>query len=167
MTSLEPRTQFRPSAALPGERSTSLGGTSPSLREVIRAVVHSVDEGTLRPVARPDAGLAFHPKTLLAVTIYCYTHDIYGSEDIEDALRRDGAFRALCHQEFPGALVLRRFRRENRMALHAALTAVLWFLETKKMEAGLPPVISEERLAEEATRRISKAMFIDSMGFEE
>ena len=111
--------------------------------------------------------MAFQPKTLLAVTLYCYAHDIYGSEDIEDALRRDAAFRWLCQQEFPGAWVLRRFRRENCKTLHQALVAMLWFVEADQTETGFRTLATEAQLAEEATRRMSKAMFIDSMGFED
>jgi transposase len=128
----------------------------------VRSAVRSIEEAALQRVARPDAGLAFEPRTLLALLSYCYARDIYGSADVEDVLRRDANFRRICHNEFPGARVIRRFRRENREALHRCLTKAL-----RALAKGEPPGEDHEAagtaLAEEASRRIMKAMFIDSM----
>jgi hypothetical protein len=128
----------------------------------VRSAVRAIEEAALRPVARRDAGLAFEPRTLLALLSYCYARDIFGSADVEDVLRRDVNFRQMCNNEFPGALVIRRFRRENREALHRCLTAALHLLAE-----GEPQTVSRESvetaLAEDASRRIMKAMFIDSM----
>ncbi len=134
-----------------------------SLSEAVQAVVLTVDESILRLVALPDAGLAYQPKALLAVLTYCYARQIYGSEAIEDLLRRDVNFRELCLNEFPGAPVLRRFRRDNREAIRRCLLAALRFLADQKLLAGFVTGVKEEHLADEATRRITVAMFIDSM----
>jgi hypothetical protein len=113
-------------------------------------------------VARLDAGLAFEPRTLLALLSYCYARDIYGSAEVEDVLRRDAHFRQICNNEFPGARLIRRFRRENREALHRCLVAALRALAEggPLAESGGP---SEAALMEDACRRVMKAMFIDSM----
>ncbi len=155
MTLLEIKTQFRPSATVNQEAPCSDPLAPPvSPLQAVRTVVRSIDECALRPVARTEAGLAFQPKALLALTLYCYAHAIYGSEDMEDALRRDVAFRVLCRQEFPDAQVLRRFRRENRETLQRVLEAVLRLMSADPEKAGA---------AEEASRRIGLALFIDSM----
>ena len=163
MTTLEPRTNLRPSRTLdsriPVKSDTS--GRQP-LTQAVRSAVSEIEEGALQRVARPDAGLAFEPRTLLALLSYCYARDIFGSTDIEDVLRRDVNFRQICNNEVPEARVIRRFRRDNREALHRCLTTALRLLaESQPQPASgesLPAAI-----AEDATRRIMKAMFVDSM----
>jgi hypothetical protein len=113
-------------------------------------------------VARRDAGVAFEPRTLLALLSYCYVREIYGSAEIEDVLRRDANFRQICHNEFPGARVIRRFRRDNREALHRCLTAALRALAEGEGQTANDETV-KAAMAEDASRRIMKAMFIDSM----
>lgn len=115
-----------------------------------------VDVHALHPVASPDAGLAYQPATLLALHLYCYAHDIYGSEEIEDAICRDATFRQICREEFPDARTIRRFRRDNSVAIHSALVE---FLRLTAPNDGN----ENEQLVEEASRRIGKAMFMDSI----
>ena len=163
MTTLEPRTNLRPSRTLDSRIPVKSGtsGRQP-LTQAVRSAVSEIEEGALQRVARPDAGLAFEPRTLLALLSYCYARDIFGSTDIEDVLRRDVNFRQICNNEFPEARVIRRFRRDNREALHRCLTTALRLLaESQPQPASgesLPAAI-----AEDATRRIMKAMFVDSM----
>ena len=145
-------------------QTDKLGVAAPqSLTQVVQTTVRAMEDSLLRPVARRDAGLAFQPKTLLALLSYCYARDIYGSWDVEDALRRDRHFRLLCNNEFPGAGVIRRFRRDNREALHRCLIAALRFLAERTLTPEKAAGGTEVQFAEEATRRIMKATFIDSM----
>ena len=168
MTTLEPRTDVRPCAARYVIASDPITETGPhSLAQAVQASVRTVDEHALRPVAQREAGLAFQPKTLLALLSYCYARQIYGSAHIEDDMARDAKFRQLCHDEFPDAAVLRRFRRENREPVRLCLTAALGFLAEQKVEAGVVTKVSPAHLAEEATRRITMSMFIDSMELDE
>lgn len=163
MTTLEPRTNLRPSRTLDTRCLADAEASGRrSLTQAVRYAVRAIEEAALRPVARRDAGLAFEPRTLLALLSYCYARDIYGSADIEDVLRRDANFRLICNNEFPGARVIRRFRRENREALHRCLSIAL-----RSMEEVGPQTVSAEAAeaarAEDVSRRIMKAMFIDSM----
>jgi transposase len=174
MTTLEsktPKTNVRPNVTLnpatPGAAATASAPRPRSLSQAVQAVVRAVDESTLRLVARRDAGLAYQPKTLLALLTYCYAQHIYGSEDVEDRVRRDGKFGELCQNEFPGARVFRHFRRENREALHHCLLGALRFLADQKVETGIVTAVKQEHLSEEATRRITMAMFIDRMELDE
>jgi len=163
MTTLEPRTNLRPSRTLDSRTSVDDkdNGRQP-LTRAVRSAVSEIEEAALQRVARPDAGLAFAPRTLLALLSYCYARDIFGSAEIEDVLRRDVNFRQICNNEFPGARLIRRFRRDNREALHRCLATAL-----RSLAEGGPQTVSSESvsaaIAEDATRRIMKAMFIDSM----
>lgn len=87
--------------------------------------VRQVQEGNLRRVASPDAGIAFQPRSLLALLTYCYAAGIYGSQDIEALMGRDAGFRRYCQEEFPDWRRLRRFRRENRQVLESCLEGAL------------------------------------------
>jgi transposase len=168
MTTLVSNTTLRPSTTLKPPRTDGAIPAAPaSLAETVRVAARQLDEAAFRRVAAPDAGLAFQPKALLALLSYCYARGIYGSEAIEDAMRRDGEFRRLCGGEFPDARVLRRFRRENRWAVQQCLLAALTFLAERKVREGAITKIDPEHLAEEASRRITSAMFIDRMELDE
>jgi hypothetical protein len=160
MTTMEPRTNFRPSRTLdPRCLGQAQASGRRSLTQAVRSAVRGIEEAALQPVARRDAGVGFEPRTLLALLSYCYARDIYGSVEIEDVLRRDANFRQICNNEFPGARVILRFRRENREALHRCLAAALRSLA----DGGIQTVSDEAARVEDASRRIMKAMFIDSM----
>lgn len=163
MTTLEPRTNLRPSRTLDTRcLGPAQASERRSLTQAVRSAVRTIQGAALQPVARRDAGLAFEPRTLLALLSYCYARDIYGSAEIEDVLRRDANFCQICHNEFPGARVIRRFRRANREALHRCLaTALLTLAEGEGQIAG--DHTAKVATDEDASRRIMKAMFIDSM----
>jgi transposase len=114
-------------------------------------------------VARIDAGVAFQPRTLLAMITFCYAKEIYGSEQIEDVMRRDTNFRQLCKNEFPDARLIRRFRRENRDAVQWCVMAAMQFLFEQKVANGTVSKVNDLEVIEEAKRRITMAMFIDSV----
>ena len=149
----EPRTSLRPSAAMePEVLGRAVSDRPSSVTQAVRTAVRAIDPGTLRPVARRDSGVAYEPRTLLALLSYCYARDIYGSADIEDVLRRDAVFRQLCQNEFPGARIIRRFRRENREMLQRCLTSVLRAV-TAPPVSGRGVELNEDELAEEADRK--------------
>jgi len=101
--------------------------------------------------------------TILALSTYCYARQIYGSADIEEVLRRDVHFRQLCANEFPGAWVIRHFRDVNREAIRFCLLAALGFLAEQKIVEDFVTKVNKAHLAEEANRRITMSMFIDTM----
>ena len=161
MTTLEKNTSFwrRTAIGLPAPVPAPVSRPQ-SLAEAVQAAVRVVPEAALRRVARLDAGLAFQPKILLALLTYCYARDIYASTEIEDALRRDAQFRQLCQNEFPGARVIRRFRRENRTAMHDCLMRTLRWQAEHNGECSACPA-SPTLLEEEADRRLTLAMMLD------
>src|SRR5436190_8395930 len=164
MTTLEPKTsQTRAGLPLAPLPTRTKPKPATSLHAAVQDAVRGINQRTLSRVASPDAGVAFQPVTLLALLTYCYAHEIYGSRDVDDLMRGDRNFRKLCGQEFPGPRVIQRFRKENREAIHDCLCAALSNQYSRNIAAGRVTRIHEEHIADEATRRIIMAMFIDNM----
>ena len=168
MTTFEPKIHVRPNPKLDIPSREVPAATEPaSLAQAVQSAVRDVAERTLWRVARTDSGLAFQPKALLAVITYCYAQKIYGSEAIEDLIRRDAEFRQLCRNEFPDARLIRAFRKHNREAVQACLVSALRHLAAlgnahpRKLEP------SEAELVDEADHRLAKAVFIDRMELDE
>ena len=131
----------------------------------VQFAVRAMAEDSLRRVASPQSGMAFQPKALLSLLVYCYVTGTYSSADIEDMMRRDVTFRHFCQGEFPSAHLLKRFRRENRTAVRDCIYAVLLQQSQRHEmpEAGSGGTCSSDVLTQDADGRLLKAMFIDSM----
>ena len=162
MTTLEPMTNPHPTATLNVIAPRDFAGRPRSLAQAVQAAVRTVDEVTLRPVTRRDAGLAFQPKALLALLSYCYARQIYASAEVEAVVRRDVNFRQLCRNEFPDERVIRRFRCHNREAIQFCLMSALCSVAEEKVRQGIVTKVNKAGFAQEAERRIIMAMFLDS-----
>jgi transposase len=162
-TTLSQISSLRPGTTLSPARTDSRAAPAPqSLSQAVQQTVRSVDDARLRRVAPKDAGPAYDPRTLLAIMTYSYAREIYSSADIEDMLRRDQPFRQLCQNEFPGSRIFRRFRRENREVLQNCLFEVLrWVMSAPGPDSPNP--ITDDDIALATSRRMSAAMFVDSM----
>jgi hypothetical protein len=151
-----------------------------TLGRLVLNVTRAINESDLRPVAPAAAGLAFRPRTLLALVTYCYANAIYGSEDIEAAMREDATFRRMCGDEFPDWRKVRHFRRQNRAVIHHCLvetfrrilgqrasdpTAVPSVPLPERSRCGAMPAdgLSDQQLSDEANERIERAMIMDTM----
>ena len=137
-----------------------------ALVTAVQAAVRRVDENTLKSEARHESGPAVHPKVLLALLSFCYARQTYGSQAVVAWLRREGSFHQFSPDALPDASALCRFRRENREPLQRCLSETLRLLAEEKVAAGVVTKVSEASLAEEASRRIIMAMFVDSMELE-
>jgi hypothetical protein len=133
-----------------------------SLTQAVQATVVKLSTSILRPVARRFSNLAFQPRFLLALLTYCYARQIYSSTDVAGILARDAALCKVGQHEFPGAGQISQFRDDNRQAIRACLTAALSFLARQKMDAGIVTKVNEATLAEEASRRLVMAMWMDT-----
>jgi hypothetical protein len=150
------------------------------------AVLHSVEnigQGCLQPVASADAGLAYQPKTLLALLTYAYALGIYASSDIENMMRIDVNFRELCGNEFPRWKVLRRFRRCNTDAVRSCLAQTLKIIlksdrnhnvcsgvvrsEWMRLEERQGDSCDELLIDAEVNDRLERAIWIDSMAMDD
>src|SRR5689334_794397 len=96
MTTLETSTSLRAARCLTlpqkpaietNDRSRVAAMVSPA--QAVQVAARAISRNALHPVCAPAAGVAFHPRALLAVLTYCYASDIYCSEDIEDLMLRD------------------------------------------------------------------------------
>src|ERR1039457_685272 len=162
--------QSAPARLHPARRLPATGDPVPEtelLANVVQTAARSGQAGMPAGFDRRfSAGLAFKPQQLLALLTYCYARQIYSSALIAQLLRRDLDLIRLCPEGLPDPEDLRRFRGENREALLFCLKTALRFLLEKKVAAGVLTKISETQLAEEASRRIITAVFLDSMGLE-
>ena len=124
---------------------------------------------------------------MLAALTYCYALGLFSSRDIEEMMRTDRGFRALCGMEFPDWRRLRRFRRHNREALRRTLEETIrrtWSLNggdhrqrpryemtqtNELLPASAPSGESppSDWFTAEAEHRIECAMFIDQMALED
>src|SRR4051812_38238599 len=167
MTTLEPKTTTRRSARVAFARQEPPTASRPfekptTLTRAVQKAVRELDQTSLRPVSRRDAGLGFQPRTLVAVLSYCYARDIYGSAEVEDLMRRDKTFRAFCQNEFPYTHTIASFRRHNHEAIRDCLIAVLRFLMMRIDPLGANG-LRESQLTAEADRRMANAVLMDSI----
>jgi hypothetical protein len=160
MTSFETSTPLRAARHLtlpqPSPASDRARDAVPSPAQVVQAAARAIDRDTLRPVSVPSAGVAYHPRSLLALLVYCYVSGTYASEDIESLMRRDASFRKLCGEEFPDAHTLRRFRRHNRETIENCMQAVLRALAEQQGER-----VSDADVKERAGTLVTTAILMD------
>jgi hypothetical protein len=133
-----------------------------SMAHAVIEVAQKLDERMLGP-AEPNINPAYESRTLLAMLAFCYARQIYGSTEVAARLRRDASLYRLCGDDVPDAATLRRFRSANRGALQFCLKAALRCLAEQKIAEGSVTRLSEQHLAEEASRRVTMAMFTDSL----
>jgi hypothetical protein len=121
--------------------------------ELVRLIENSVERG-----AHHIGGQDYTPdgQMLLGVLIYFYAIGVYGSDEIASALAINPSADSLHRIAFQNRepdVVLRRFRRDNRVALENCLADVLhaaW------------PFASSTDAAIETTRRVTSAIQADS-----
>ena len=144
-------------------RATRSAGPTESwtVTHAIEAAVRRVDMHFIR---RPREQSKSDSKRLLALLTWSYARQLYSSAEIFAQLH---AWAAIDCWEGgpPSSEVIRRFRDENRIVLHTCLEAALRFQAEQKVTEGIVTRFSQERLAEEATRRIIMARFVDSLEY--
>jgi len=133
-----------------------------SLAHAVAAAARKVDERILTVADKMKAANGLGGRSLLALLAFCYARQIYGSAEVVAKLRYDEGLRGLCDELKPDADTIRQFRTDNRQALDFCLQAALRFQAEQKVTQGLLVKINEQRVAEEARRRITMAMFTDS-----
>jgi hypothetical protein len=123
------------------------------------AAALSVEERLLRPVPSRPATAA-DARGLLALLAWNYAQGLYSSKELHDRLRLAPAG-DFWKSGLPDVADICRFRQENRMALETCLRAGLHFLAEQKIKAGVVTQVNPLKIASEATRRLTTAMFID------
>jgi hypothetical protein len=132
-----------------------------TLEQAVHKSVCEIPERWPRPLALED-GRVVPMHALLSLMILCYARQIYGSTDLSDIAQRDEDLARLGGEGFPQATLIRRFRIENQAAVHHCLAAALRFQIQQKLSQGLLTKLDYAQIAEEASRRIIMAAFIDS-----
>lgn len=56
---------------------------------------------------------AYHPRLILGILIYAYSHGIFSSREIEKKCHEDLGFMYICHMNCPNFRVLSDFRKDN------------------------------------------------------
>ena len=136
------------------DRSRVAAAMSPA--QAVQVAARAISRNALHPVCSPAAGVAFHPRALLAVVTYCYASEIFSSQDIEDLMLRDAHFRTVCGNQVPDAHTVRRFRRYNREAIETCLCAVL---RAMAEQGGRHP--TDVEIYEAAHQQVTTAMLMD------
>lgn len=123
-------------------------------------------------------------RMLLSLLTYCYAVGIFGSQEIESRLARDARIRFLCARTDLSWHTLRRFRRQNRSAVKAALAQVFEFVPELILSSemvswpgargsgivsGQEANLAEFRLlcAEVAETRIQRALLADTAALDD
>jgi hypothetical protein len=164
MTIMESETHFQPvgTANLAGRQAVT--AVQPTLlARAIQAAADTIADGALKPLSLDAASPFAQARAVLALLAHCYAQQIYSSEAVAALASHDADFPWPWCEALPDAGALRRFRIENRGALHRCLTAALRCLMEEKISAGALTRINGLQLAEEAGRRIVMAAFVDSM----
>jgi hypothetical protein len=131
-----------------------------TLAQAVEAAVRKLDGRSLVTVAGLQA------TALLAVLTFFYARQNYSSKEIAAHLQNDFNSVRILNDGFPDALLLKRFREANRGALAFCLESALTFLAREKIQQGSITHVKETNIAQEARRRITMAMFVDSLEIE-
>jgi len=124
--------------------------------QAVQMAARAISRNALHAVCSPSAGVAFHPRALLAVLTYCYASEIYPSTEIEDLMWRDAGFRTACGGEIPDAATLRRFRRHNREVIETCLGAML-----RSLAAQAGTHLTDVEIQERSHQHLMTAMLMD------
>jgi transposase len=148
----------------PATRTSSAkdGARTFSLTHVVEAAVSNIADESLVPLARHGGPAAEDARHLLAMLSWSYARQLYSSAQIQ-AYLSGGVAEDLWKGGAPNVAEIHRFRQENRASIEVCLHAALRFLAAQKLAEGLVTKINEAHLGAEAARRITMAMFIDSM----
>jgi len=140
----------------------SLG--EPILLKLALDGVQTLDPSKLKSAA--NGKTALRPQMMLTLLSYCYAGRIYGSRDIEWAIRNNTTVRYICAHTCPEWLAIRQFRRQNRELLEQCLAFVLkraWLLQSDADCTGeWPGPESDGRFAAEARQKIEVAIIMDT-----
>src|SRR5438067_10964211 len=107
------------------------------------------------------------PQMMLTLLSYSYAARIYGSRDIEWAIRTNSTVRYICARTFPEWRAIRQFRRNNRELVVQCLAYVLkkaWALQAETDWAAgdcLGPE-ADHKFAAEARNKVEVAIIMDT-----
>jgi hypothetical protein len=148
----------------------------PASRELVQLAldaVQTLDWSNANLISRSTR--RYRPQMMVTLLGYCYATGIYGSEQIEQAIRQNETVRYICARDYPDWAAIRQFRRENRLVLEQCLAYVLKQAWARSQDLAAPGVwacqpseAEQSRQAQrEAYQRLEVAAFMDLMQREE
>jgi hypothetical protein len=150
----------------PTPRATFTHVVIPTPRTInltIQEAADAIEDDLLQGIPRGDTPPFAQARAVLVLLTHCYALQIYRSTEAASLIARDLYFSCLCGENMPEARDLQQFRAENREAIRRCLAAALRFMVEEKMAAGVVTRVNDAHVTEEANRRITMAMFMDSM----
>ena len=164
MTMMDAETRFRATrTAPPFVLQNNFIGRPRTIGQAIQAAVDAIEDEALKPISTSATRPFAQSRAVLALLARCYAQQIYNSAQAASLAAHDADFPWLWWEALPDARALRRFRVENREAVHRCLEAALHFLVEQKISAGVLTKVDGPQIAKEAGRRIIMAAFADSM----
>ena len=145
-----------PTADLSDARQRLVGAVETAVRQA---------DSTALVVTEPARGAcSLEPVALLALLTFWYARQVYSSTQIVARLKLDLA----CCGRAGGMLLedagaLRRFRAVNRLPLESALATTLRLVAEDKVLQGRVTHVNGNQFAEEARRRVTMAIFTDTL----
>jgi hypothetical protein len=140
--------------AFSSDLSQSLG--EHGLLTMVLNAVQTVDPKrfTMRPGTKPE----YRPQMMLTLLTYCYAARIYGSQDIEWAMKHSRTVRYICARTYPGWQAIRRFRRQHRDLVMQCLAYVMKQTWALKFDEGEADYVGYERFESELVKKVNAAV---------
>jgi len=111
---------------------------------ISKAAAQAAQQEPQGVVLPKSAQPAAKPGLFLSLLAYCYSKDVYRSEEIEQKMRRDPDVCKAFGGQVPDAHAIRRFRRLNRNVLAATMEKLfIW----KRRKAAVSGAASEASLS--------------------
>lgn len=106
---------------------------SDDLAHFVLEAVERVDLSKFQVNERGTGSAQYHPRTMLALLIYCYANGVFGSRRIERATYRDIGVRFITADLHPDHDTIAKFRRENEAAFAECFLQVLLLAKELKL----------------------------------
>lgn len=103
------------------------------LAHFVLEAVERVDISRFGVNERGTGSAQYHPRTMLALLIYCYANGVFGSRRIERATYRDIGVRFVTADLHPDHDTIAKFRRENLAAFSECFLQVLLLAKELKL----------------------------------
>ena len=104
---------------------------------------------------RSTGSAQYHPRTMLAMRVYCYANGIFGSRRVERATYRDIGVRYVAAKSHPDHDTICTFRRNNFDAVAQAFVQVLVLAKELKLLRVETARVDGTKLDENANKRNS------------
>src|ERR1039458_3288420 len=133
MTMANGRNNARPARTAPTDDDQISGNAIPgTIRQAVQEAVDAIEDDLLKGISPGETPPFAQARAALVLLTLCYARQIYSSAEAASLVPPDLCIACLCGDKLPDACVLRRFRANNREAIHCSLTAALHFLVDRK-----------------------------------